>query len=110
LQDSNLPKSRKTPPHLLCGECSYSVSAATTENKEFRHVPNVLTIRNFRTLLHQSEPCKLAIEPDEERISIWFTPVQWKMIVTEPTVRAYVQRLKFAEVVCIQLKQISKER
>jgi uncharacterized protein YbjT (DUF2867 family) len=32
----------------------------------------------FRAPLHQGEPCKLTIRPDEERMSIGFTPVQWK--------------------------------
>ncbi len=110
MHHANLPKPRKTPPYLLRGERSYSVSAGTTENKEFRHIPNRLIIGDLRTPPHQSEPCKFAIEPDEERMSIGFGPVQWKCLVTEPTVGAYVQRLKLAEIVCIQFKQIGKDR
>jgi hypothetical protein len=78
LHHSNLPKPWKTSPHLLRGECSYPVPAAASKNKKFRHVPHFPIIRNLRTSLHQCEPCELAIEPDEERVSIGFTPVQWK--------------------------------
>jgi len=76
LHHSNLPRPWKTPPHLLRGECSDPVPAATTENKEFRHVPHFLITRNLRTPLHQSEPRKLAVEPDKEGMSVGFTPVQ----------------------------------
>ena len=43
-------------------------------------------------------------------MSVRFTPIQRKRLVTKSAIRPYIQNVKLAEIVCIQFKQVSQDR
>ncbi|MDT5157189.1 MAG: hypothetical protein QOH51_1546 [Acidobacteriota bacterium] len=82
----------------------------STSDEELCHVPDILFNGDFRPSLHQNETRQVAVNLDEKRIAVRLYPVEREMLVTESPIRAKLHVRELAEIVCIQLKQMSQYR
>src|ERR1017187_3381071 len=110
LHHADFPQSRKPPPHLVRNVSSNSTPPVSAKNKKLRHIPDILIARYVRPSLQRDQACQFALHPDQNRMSARLTPIKRKVLVAEPPVRPNLHITEFAEVVCVQLKQVSQDR
>jgi len=94
----------------MCYLGSNPATPVSTKNKKLCHVPDSLIARDFRPSLHQYQASQLAFHPDKKRVPARVAPIKRKVPIAEPSIRSDLYIVEFAEVVRIQLKQISQDR
>lgn len=108
--DANFPAARKPPPDFVSCCTPNSLPPIATDDKEFRHVPDISITGNVRAFLDQNETRELAIHPDQKRMPGRIAPVKRKVGVIVSAIRAELYIQEIGEVVYVQLKQIRENR
>ena len=107
---SHFPCSWKLFPDLVRHLLSNAEPAIAAKDEEFRHIPNTLIARHLRSPAHKDKAGPMTINHSEKWMPIGFFPVQGKMRVPKTPICAKFQTKELAEIMCIQLKQISQYR
>jgi hypothetical protein len=96
-------------PHLVRYIRSNPASPVSSEDKKFGHIPNGLIVRNILSSPNENQPYKFSIHPDKKRTPVRVTPIKRKVSVAKSAIRPHLTVVELAEIVNIQLKQVSED-